>query len=51
MAANYSVSIVTSLTLFQPQHKDITIVLFRDFSLQHGIYLARDKERQLLQCA
>ncbi|MEN0615746.1 LysR family transcriptional regulator [Klebsiella indica] len=51
VAANYGVSIVTGLTLFQFQHKDIAIVPFRDLSLQRGIYLVTDKERQLSQCA
>ncbi|MCL2897476.1 LysR family transcriptional regulator [Brenneria tiliae] len=51
VAANYGVSIVTGLTLFQFQHKDIAIVPFRDLSLQRGIYLVTDKERQLSVCA
>ncbi|PWC18256.1 LysR family transcriptional regulator [Brenneria corticis] len=51
VAANYGVSIVTGLTLFQFQHKDIAIVPFRDLSLQRGIYLITDKERQLSVCA
>ncbi|MEH0832285.1 LysR family transcriptional regulator [Pectobacterium cacticida] len=51
VAANYGVSIVTGLTLFQFQHKDIAIVPFRDLSLQRGIYLVTDKARQLSVCA
>lgn len=51
VAANYGVSIVTGLTLFQFQHKDIAIVPFRDLSLQRGIYLVTDKERRLSVCA
>ncbi|AFI91237.1 LysR family transcriptional regulator [Pectobacterium parmentieri] len=51
VAANYGVSIVTGLTLFQFQHKDIAIIPFRDLSLQRGIYLVTDKERQLSVCA
>ncbi|MDX5627924.1 MULTISPECIES: LysR family transcriptional regulator [unclassified Brenneria] len=51
VAANYGVSIVTGLTLFQFQHKDIAIVPFKDLSLQRGIYLITDKERQLSVCA
>ncbi|RLM27861.1 LysR family transcriptional regulator [Brenneria alni] len=51
VAANYGVSIVTGLTLFQFQHKDIAIIPFRDLSLKRGIYLVTDKERQLSVCA
>ncbi|MEC5342217.1 LysR family transcriptional regulator [Brenneria populi] len=51
VAANYGVSIVTSLTLFQFQHKDIAIIPFRDLSLKRGIYLVTDKARQLSVCA
>ncbi|WP_280513131.1 LysR substrate-binding domain-containing protein [Pectobacterium betavasculorum] len=51
MMANYGVSIVTGLTLFQFQHKDIAIIPFRDLSLQRGIYLVTDKECQLSVCA
>ncbi|BES84054.1 hypothetical protein PEC302107_18070 [Pectobacterium araliae] len=51
VAANYGVSLVTGLTRFQFQHKDIAIIPFRDLSLQRGIYLVTDKERQLSVCA
>lgn len=51
VAANDSVSIVTGLTRFQFQHRDITIVPFRDLSLQRGVYWVTDRERKLSLCA
>lgn len=45
--ANYGISIVTGMTLFQFQHQNITIKPFRDISLQRGIYIIKHQERQL----
>jgi len=47
VAANYGISIVTELTLFQFRKSNIAIVPFKDISIERAIYLVKQKDRIL----
>ncbi|XKM14415.1 LysR family transcriptional regulator [Orbaceae bacterium ac157xtp] len=47
IASNFGVSIVTGLTLFQFEHKNIAIIPFRDISLKRAVYLIKSRNKVL----